>query len=252
MLPGDTLLPEPVQAGQFAAGPAATAEADPFALPSHVTEDRPSANSNLLGPQGQPTGFGPFFSAQVNIPTQFPGVVAAGPNMPPQGVPVLHSQDISSHAGSISPDEMRYTASASAHLGPVSPADSHLSYQSRSGHAQQSTDSSLALLQQQQQLQHLQQLQLQQQQQPFASMRQDLQPAGQVPVGLGQTPGGPELESVVLSGFPVHRGVREFAHTQSDRVRRKPPSRNPSFNDFRGTASTATPCLCIHNPDFGT
>ena len=242
MLPGDVLLPGAGQAGQFAAGPSAMAEADPFALPSHVIQEPPSASGNMLGPQGQPTGFDPFFSAQAIIPTLFPGLADAGSNMPPQGVPVLHSQDISSHAGSISPDDMRYTASASAYLGTVSPADSHLSYQSRSGHAQQSTDTGAGLLQQQQ---YLQQQQFQQQQQPFAGMRQDFQPAGQVPIGLGQTPGAPELEAVVFSGVPVQSGVRGFVHTQSDRVRRKPPSRNASFTD-RGTATTASLCLCIH------
>ena len=263
LLTGDRPFPEAGQEGQYAANSAAIAEAD-FDLPSHVTDALPSSDGNLLGAQAQPIGYAPSYSAQAAMPSTAAGLDAAGPNMPPQGFSSLDSQENSSHAGS----------STSAHLGLVSPADSHLSWPSRSGHAQQITDSGALLLQQQmhnhhQQLSQQQQLHQQRQlsqQQLNSSVRQDLQAPGQGPFGplalecLGQSAGvgtygfGPAqgLEAIVLSGYPTHAGAREFGHSQSERVRRQPPSRTPSFGNRRGNATMAHPWVHIHLPALGT
>lgn len=252
MLTGDRIFSEPV-AGQMTANTVAMA-ADMFDLPAHVTDQQPSSSDSLLPPQAPTTGYDPGDPTQAPMPSHFPASTAAGPHIPPQGTPPVNSQDISSHTRSISPNDTAFTASTSAHLGPVSPADSHPWWPSRSGRPDHSTASgALPLLQQQQQ------------QQLYSSMRQDLQAPGQVALSPGQVPLGPEqsagagaygfgsgLEAIVLSGYPTHEAGREFGHSQSERVRRKPPSRTPSFGNCRGNAMMAYAWLYIHEPDVRT
>ena len=272
MLTGDRIFAEP-EAGQISGNSVAMAP-DIFDLPAHVTAQPPSSSDNLLPPQAQTVGYDPADPTQAPMPSPFPASNAAGPNIPPQGAPPVNSQDISSHTRSISPNDTSFTASTSAHLGTVSPTDSHLWWPRGSGHTQHSTGSGavqLLLLQQQQQ--HQQQQHQQQQQQLYSSMTQDLQPPGQVSLNPGQLPFapgpvplGPEqsagagtygfgsgLDAIVLSGYPTHHdGGREFGHSQSERVRRKPPSRTPSFGNCRGKAMMAYAWLHIHEPDVGT
>ena len=54
---------------------------------------------------------------------------------------------------------------------------------------------------------------------------------------------GPGLEDIVLSGYPTQAGVREFGHSQSEKVRREPPNRTLSFGNRRGNPMTAHPSL---------
>ena len=266
LLTGDRPYPEAGQEGQYDS--AAIAEAD-FHLPSHVTDALPGCSGSVLGPQAQPSGPELGYVAPGIMPSTSPGFNAAGPNMPAEGFISLDSQENSSHAGS----------STSAHLGLVSPADSHLSWHSRSGQAQQITDSGALLLQQQmhnhhqqqqqqfsqqhqqhpQQQQQQQQQQVPQQQQLYSNVRQDLQAPGPGALGLGQSAGAgtfdfgpaPGLEGIVFSGYPTHASAREFGHCQSERVRRQPPSRTPSFGNDRGNGMTVHPWVHIYMYDLG-
>lgn len=229
------------QAGQFAAALAGLSAAGPETAPypgDWAEYEGPSSNGNHYDQQAQPD-LGLWIDPLATQGNSIRDLYAAATCNPSSAL-LGDRQGLSTENGPNSPDEvhMPYTASAQPTplvLEEASPAGSCQSMPAST--VLQQSHSSMDVWTPHPKL--------------ASGMQQGLHASGQEPPGLvqGLQPGTSGLGpgSFVFRGRPTQPSGRDrgFMHSQSEKVKRHPLSRTPSFAAGPGTAVTASPS-CLH------